>query len=567
MQQSSNKAQEVLVREHFENHAVDWQSIYQENDFSSFIIQQRQYYTFKYIDSLGLMPGSRILDLGCGAGLNSVKLLQRGFSVVGIDVSDNMLDLARKNCLEAGSPADATFQLGNAEELDFPDDSFDAVVAMGLIEYLKWDRWALQEMHRVLKPGGYLIVTVPNSIRISHLTNPRWWMQKIINRATDKLRKIAKKFGYPKTKRKGPKSFVRRVYIPSHLRQMIAGLDFEVKNSFSHGFGPFRLLRRSNKLTFKVNDILEKWRDRGKSSFLSELGSNYIVLCQKKPQPAGVGKREIFQDIVNRTKYFKSGKKDLFSRLEAWRNNNREYADLSQTQLNIKEYSQKYVLVISPHPDDEIIGCGGTLIKMIKGGVKVVVLQVTDGSTASALIASPESVRKTARLEEARVVAENLGLAELILWGESCTNLECNSRNVQRLVEILGRLNPKAIFVPFINDWHPDHILANKMLYEALRISAANLAEVNIFSYEVWSLVPANLYCIIDEQFDEKAKMLMKYRIGMKAFDYVHFCESLNAYHAYTLIKKRGFLEVYFNLNAKAYMELIEKELLLRAKN
>jgi LmbE family N-acetylglucosaminyl deacetylase len=291
--------------------------------------------------------------------------------------------------------------------------------------------------------------------------------------------------------------------------------------------------------------------------FLSEVGSDYIVLCQKREKSSDISKRQIFADIDKRNKKFESEKKEFFARRNAWLKKNPEYSHLDLRQFDTHSYSRENVLVISPHPDDEIIGCGGTLIKLLEEGSIVTVLQLTDGCHTAALKDSPSHISKTVRLKEAEIVAENLGIAELILFKEVGPRFKCTTDNVKKLSDILKRLHPKVIFVPFINDIQPEHIVANEILRKSLEASMLNLSDVRILSYEVWSLVPPNCYCIINEQFDKKAEMLMKYRTGMKVVDYVHFCESLNSYHAYNLLGKKGFVEVFLDIDAKTYMELI----------
>ena len=194
---------------------------------------------------------------------------------------------------------------------------------------------------------------------------------------------------------------------------------------------------------------------------------------------------------------------------------------------------------------------------MLDEGSIITIIQLTDGRGTYALKDSPEHIRKTIRFEEAKVVAKNLGIAELLLFKEEGSHLECTTDNIKKLSDILNRLHPKVIFIPFINDTNPDHIVANEILSKSLESSTLNLPEVNVLSYEVWSLVPPNSFCIIDNQFDKKADMLMKYPTGMKVVDYVHFCESLNSYHAYSLLGKKGFAESFLDIDAKTYMELI----------
>ena len=95
----------------------------------------------------------RILDVGCGTGLN-MKYLARYGSVTGVDLSETALQFCRVR---------GHSQLINApiEHLPFPDDSFDLITALDIIEHLDDDVRGLSEIARVLKPGGRAIVLVP----------------------------------------------------------------------------------------------------------------------------------------------------------------------------------------------------------------------------------------------------------------------------------------------------------------------------------------------------------------------------------------------------------------------
>ena len=520
-------------------------------DLQSLIIQERDIYLLNYLDTLELKKGSRILDLRRDTGLTSENLLQ-GFIVVGIDSSDAEFESACENSKKFELGYHAPFLSGKGEQSDFSDDSFDAVIAAGLLEYLKWDRWALQEIYRLLKPGGYLIVSVPNRIRLSYITDPFFLISNVFKRNDKYISRLTQK----------PPAANRNLYVPYSLKSMIIHLDFTMIDSLSQGFGPFFLLHRFQRVSVKINQLLNQWSERKILPFLSELGSNYIVLCQKKESSPDISRRDIFADIDNRIKLFETEKKEFFARRTVWLKKNREYRYLAIRKFDTQVYSGENVLVLSPHPDDEIIGCGGTLIKLLKEGSKVSVIQLTDGSDSCALKDSPEHIRKTIRLKEAKVVAENLGFAELVVFNEIDSHLKCSRATVAKLSEILNRLHPKGIFVPFINDIHPDHIVANEILLKSLESSTLNLPEVNVLSYEVWNFVPPNSFSGIDNQFDKKAKMLLKYRTGMKVIDYVHFCESLNAYHAYKLLGKKGFAEVFLDLDALTYIKLIQSNII-----
>jgi arsenite methyltransferase len=107
-----------------------------------------------------LAPGDAVLDIGCGAGVDSLvaaRLVGAGGRVVGLDVTPAMIDTARSNQARLGL-ANLTFQVGEAEALPFPDHDFDAVISNGVFNLALDKEKALQEAHRVLKPGGCFMV-------------------------------------------------------------------------------------------------------------------------------------------------------------------------------------------------------------------------------------------------------------------------------------------------------------------------------------------------------------------------------------------------------------------------
>jgi SAM-dependent methyltransferase len=105
------------------------------------------------IDGLGLPPGARILDAGCGSGRNMVELARRG-SVSGVELSGASVELARARGV-------GEVIAGSVLELPFADASFDLIVSLDVIEHLEDDLAALREFRRTIAPGGALLITVP----------------------------------------------------------------------------------------------------------------------------------------------------------------------------------------------------------------------------------------------------------------------------------------------------------------------------------------------------------------------------------------------------------------------
>jgi arsenite methyltransferase len=103
-----------------------------------------------------LSPGERVLDLGCGAGTDSLVAAQMvgpGGSVVGIDMTSAMLAKSRAAAAEM-AVQNSEFIEGEAEQLPFPDESFDVVISNGVIDLIPDKDAVYSEIARVLAPGG-----------------------------------------------------------------------------------------------------------------------------------------------------------------------------------------------------------------------------------------------------------------------------------------------------------------------------------------------------------------------------------------------------------------------------
>jgi len=114
---------------------------------------QRQFETPRLIGPRGSLTGQRVLEIGCGRGVGMEILLSLGAEhVTGFDLDPRMVALAAQRLAKYGERARVF--VGDAEAIDAPDDSFDAVVDYGVIHHIPHWQQALKEIARVLKPGG-----------------------------------------------------------------------------------------------------------------------------------------------------------------------------------------------------------------------------------------------------------------------------------------------------------------------------------------------------------------------------------------------------------------------------
>jgi SAM-dependent methyltransferase len=123
-----------------------------------------------------LAPGMRVLELGCGTGYFTRELARSGAEIVALDVSPELLEIARANC----SAPNVRYEIQNAYDLSYPDAVFDSVVGSSVLHHLEIQD-ALGEIYRVLKPGGTICFTEPNMLnpQIAIQKNVPWVKRKL----------------------------------------------------------------------------------------------------------------------------------------------------------------------------------------------------------------------------------------------------------------------------------------------------------------------------------------------------------------------------------------------------
>jgi 2-polyprenyl-3-methyl-5-hydroxy-6-metoxy-1,4-benzoquinol methylase len=110
-----------------------------------------------------IRQGSRLIDVGCGTGNGLIAFHERfGVEAVGVDISEGMLDVARSKLEGRNLPIEVR-QI-DGEQLPFEDNSFDAGISFEVLEHTPNPARLLSELARVVKPGGTVIVTTPNTL-------------------------------------------------------------------------------------------------------------------------------------------------------------------------------------------------------------------------------------------------------------------------------------------------------------------------------------------------------------------------------------------------------------------
>jgi 2-polyprenyl-6-hydroxyphenyl methylase/3-demethylubiquinone-9 3-methyltransferase len=164
-----------------DNLAESWELKYKK---SSFLKRMKAF--LSALDTSDLNK-QRWLDAGCGTGTLSRELAARGCRVTGVDASSAMVEVARKSVFDGRRPLadDPVFQVVETiERLDFSGSTFDGIICSSVLEYVGEPNRAIEEFYRILRPGGTLLVSVPNNISL--LRNA----QKIFYKTLNKCRSI-----------------------------------------------------------------------------------------------------------------------------------------------------------------------------------------------------------------------------------------------------------------------------------------------------------------------------------------------------------------------------------------
>jgi 2-polyprenyl-3-methyl-5-hydroxy-6-metoxy-1,4-benzoquinol methylase len=156
------------VRADYNARVGQWQTIYDTATYHDWLIQDRLERTLRAVDAMPVE--GRALDAGCGAGQLAAELGGRGYELHATDLAEGMVEAAQATLAARGVQGEVIG--ASVHDLPYPDDHFKVVTALGLIEYLEQPAVAVRELGRVLAPGGLLVVTAPNKLRLNFLMDP-----------------------------------------------------------------------------------------------------------------------------------------------------------------------------------------------------------------------------------------------------------------------------------------------------------------------------------------------------------------------------------------------------------
>ncbi len=272
---ASHRRQQEKVNAYFRSQSSYWKEVYASGGVAGKVYRERQAAALAWIESLSLMPGSRVLEIGCGAGFLSVALAQRGLRVQAIDPAEAMVELARRHAVESGTAELLSVDLGDVCALAFEDGCFDLVVAIGVMAYLKQPELAIQEMARVIRLGGHVILTAGNRAGLVNLLEP--WYNPVLRPFTSLVKGALVQFGLR------PWSPNKALHSRRFIDEALASAGLVKTSGKTLGFGPFTVLHHRllpEALGLPLHQRLQRLADRG-VPVLRSTGVSYLVRARK----------------------------------------------------------------------------------------------------------------------------------------------------------------------------------------------------------------------------------------------------------------------------------------------
>jgi len=231
-------------------------------------------------------------------------------------------------------------------------------------------------------------------------------------------------------------------------------------------------------------------------------------------------------------------------------------SDLSVEFVN--DLKLERILILSPHPDDETIGCGGAIIKTKTNDGVVKDLVFTDGSGGFPDGFRPSRDEKTQMAKTRKIELEEvqnlLGIDEVAYMDFKDSHLVATENLTKFITQTIKDFQPEAIFVPSLLDPNQDHSETARAFYQA---SDKIAPKSTIFQYELWSPSYMNFYLNIDKEIDKKFEAIKLYKSQLKSRNYTEAIKGLNRYRG-SIYGKSRFAEGYLKTDLKTYRRLAE---------
>jgi LmbE family N-acetylglucosaminyl deacetylase len=201
------------------------------------------------------------------------------------------------------------------------------------------------------------------------------------------------------------------------------------------------------------------------------------------------------------------------------------FAQAQTGRVTLRPPAFKRILVLAPHPDDEVLGCGGYLLHSVAGGADVTVLFVTDGDRGTTTEGRSDQV--SIRLREARTAGQVLGLHRVVRWSLTDGGLDAQALSPDRLRKLIGEVSADVLLVPHSGETHPDHAAVADL---PRRLEGP--AHLAVMSYEIWTPQEPNCLVNVTAFMERKCLAIRAYHSQCRRYNLDRLAMGLAQYRA-----------------------------------
>ncbi len=220
------------------------------------------------------------------------------------------------------------------------------------------------------------------------------------------------------------------------------------------------------------------------------------------------------------------------------------------------------ILVIAPHPDDEVLACGGTLARLSQRNCHIHVAIVTDGAKGDPLnyYADDDDVARLRRAES-RSALGLLGIENVHFLGYPDGGFQVTSEALTCLGKLLSDIRPAWLFLPSPLDYHRDHV---NVALATVRAWESDGYQARAFLWEFWQPLPATWVVDIGEVFELRQQAAHRYVVPHRYCDYSSACAQLTGFRGFYL-EGGGHAEAFMELDPACVWPMVDHLLGLRA--
>jgi len=284
----SEAQQKKIVAEHFTGKSREWREIYDQNteERTSFYTElhiKRKDNVLRLLTDFANGRALNVLDIGCGPGILMKEVLQLGHEATGLDIAETMIREAEET-LRDYMPRRTRCIVGDVENLLFQDGTFEAVLCIGVLQFLPSTFKSISEITRVLKEGGVTIISLPNILKMNYFFDPYYYLVRGIAFLHHKLMPGSNN-AVVTTNINTNEGFINKHYYYGSARKIFPPSKIPVREVKCIGFGPFTFWKKEIlpiDISKRISSLLESASAQGAGKILRFFSDQWVMSFTKQ---------------------------------------------------------------------------------------------------------------------------------------------------------------------------------------------------------------------------------------------------------------------------------------------